>query len=76
MLASYGAGIAVNGSLLLQIFWYGVAVEGRSVLSLLAADFADDSSAKSDFVDVTDDEDDYRKVSKSTKFGKPIPSIE
>jgi hypothetical protein len=39
LLASYGLAFLVNFSLLAQILFYGVVVEGKGIFSVLMADF-------------------------------------
>ena len=44
---SFALALAFNGALLAQILFYGVVVQRRPLLSLLAADFAEDTSSSS-----------------------------
>lgn len=44
LMGSYGIAFCLNAGLLAQILWYGVSVEGRDVLSVLAADIGPTST--------------------------------
>jgi len=45
LLAGFAAGLALNGAILAQVLYYGVVIEGRTVLAMLGSDFRDKGSS-------------------------------
>ena len=54
LLAGYGLGLALNTAVLAQIYFYGVVVQGRPLVSLLSADFRSENTAEESSVGVVD----------------------
>ena len=46
LLAGYGLGLALNAAVLLQMYFYGVVVQGRPLAALLSADFRSEDTEK------------------------------
>jgi mannose-P-dolichol utilization defect protein 1 len=60
LLGTYGLALVVNSALLAQILYYGVAVEGKGVLSILISDFGPTGNSDIELVAEQDFEEDGR----------------